>query len=47
LVLVDKALADKYRFVIIAPDSHDSRGWLAVQQNGAVTPLTEDSKHVV
>lgn len=23
------ALADKHRFVIVAPDSHDTRGWLA------------------
>jgi hypothetical protein len=42
-----QALADKYRFVIIAPQSHDTRGWLAVQDNGSITPFTDDVKHVV
>jgi hypothetical protein len=42
-----QALADKYRFVIIAPQSHDLRGWLAVQDSGRITPFTDDVKHVV
>lgn len=42
-----QALADRYRFVIIAPQSHDLRGWLAVQDSGRITPFTDDVKHVV